>query len=133
MYIFYKLPICSYFFNRQVLANRVYQIRLIRVYTVCYSICIFWTSCPVVKQYCSNFRIIRALSSKFSTYRLCEHTSSESSGTFRQKARSLVPLNGCARTVKICHDGMLEDANSLDVSHYSHFSGVRIFRIFTVD
>ena len=73
-------------------------------------------------------------SSEFGTYRLCEHrrfrrdcadavspeppllahTSSESRGTFRQKARSLAPLNGWACAVKICHDGMLEDTNSLD-------------------
>ena len=45
---------------------------------------------------------------------LLAHTSSESRGTFRQKARSLAQLNcwGCA--VEICHDGMLEDTNSLD-------------------
>ena len=80
-----------------------------------------------------------AASSEFGTYRLCEqrrfrracasvqriravspepsllaHTSSESRGTFRQKARSLAPLNGWACAVKICHDGMLEDTNSLD-------------------
>ena len=41
---------------------------------------------------------------------LLTHTSSESRGTFRQKA----PLNGWACAVKICHDGMLEDTNSLD-------------------
>ena len=40
---------------------------------------------------------------------LLAHTSSESRGTFRQKARSLAPLNGLACAVKICHDGMLED------------------------
>ena len=45
---------------------------------------------------------------------LLAHTGSESRGTFRQKARSLAPLNGWACTVKICHDGMLEDTNSLD-------------------
>ena len=45
---------------------------------------------------------------------LLAHTSIESRGTFRQKARSLAPLNGWACTVKICHDGMLEDTNSLD-------------------
>ena len=38
---------------------------------------------------------------------LLAHTSSESRGTFRQKARSLAPLNGWACAVKICHDGML--------------------------
>ena len=45
---------------------------------------------------------------------LLAHTSCESRGTFRQKARSLAPLNGWACAVKICHDGMLEDTNSLD-------------------
>ena len=45
---------------------------------------------------------------------LLTHTSSESRGTFRQKASSLAPLNGWACAVKICHDGMLEDTNSLD-------------------
>ena len=45
---------------------------------------------------------------------LLAHTSSESRGTFKQKARSLAPLNGWACAVKICHDGMLEDTNSLD-------------------
>ena len=48
---------------------------------------------------------------------LLAHTSSESRGTFRQKARSLTPLNGWACAVKICHDGMLEDTNSLDGAH----------------
>ena len=47
---------------------------------------------------------------------LLAHTGNESRGTFRQKARSLAPLNGWA-WVKICHDGMLEDTNSLDVAH----------------
>ena len=45
---------------------------------------------------------------------LLAHTSNESRGTFRQKARSLAPLNGWACAVTICHDGMLEDTNSLD-------------------
>ena len=44
---------------------------------------------------------------------LLAHTSSESRGTFRQKTRSLAPLNGWACAVKVCHDGMLEDTNSL--------------------
>ena len=48
---------------------------------------------------------------------LLAHTSSESRGTFRQKIRSLAPLNGWACAVKICHDGMLEDTNSLDGAH----------------
>ena len=45
---------------------------------------------------------------------LLTHTSSESRGTFRQKAKSLAPLNGWACAVKICHDRMLDDTNSLD-------------------
>ena len=52
---------------------------------------------------------------------LLAHTSSESRGTFRQKARSLAPLNGWACAVKICHDGMLEDTNSLDTAQLIFF------------
>ena len=48
---------------------------------------------------------------------LLAHTSSESRGTFRQKTRSLAPLNGWACAVEICHDGMVEDTNSFDASH----------------
>ena len=51
---------------------------------------------------------------------LLAYTSSESRGTFRQKARSLAPLNGWACAVKICHDGMLEDTNSLDGAQMVH-------------
>ena len=54
---------------------------------------------------------IRAVSPEPS---LLAHTSSESRGTVWQKARSLAPLNGWACAVEICHDGMLEDTNSLD-------------------
>ena len=50
---------------------------------------------------------------------LLAYTSSKSRGTFRQKARSLAPLNGLACAVKICHDGMLEDTNSLDGAQIS--------------
>ena len=57
---------------------------------------------------------IRAVSPEPS---LLAHTSSESRGTFRKKARSLTLLNGWACAVKICHDGMLEDTNSLDAAH----------------
>ena len=60
---------------------------------------------------------IRAVSPEPS---LLAHTSGESRGTFRQKARSLAPLNGWACAVKICHDGMLEDTNSLDGAHMVH-------------
>ena len=58
---------------------------------------------------------IRAVSPEPS---LLAHTSSESRGTFRRKARSLAPLNGWACAVKVCHDGMLEDTNSLDSAHF---------------
>ena len=57
---------------------------------------------------------IRAVSPEPS---LLAHTSLESRRTFRQKARSLAPLNGRACAVKVCHDGMLEDTNSLDGAH----------------
>ena len=51
---------------------------------------------------------------------LLAHTSSVSRATFRRKARSLPPLNGWACAVKICHEGMLEDTNSLDAAHIMH-------------
>ena len=57
---------------------------------------------------------------------LLAHTSIESRGTFRQKARSLAPLNGWACAVKICLDGMLEDTNSLDGAHISSFGRLRM-------
>ena len=57
---------------------------------------------------------IRAVSPEPS---LLAHKSSESRGTFRQKARPIAPLNGWACAVKVCHDGMLEDTNSLDGAH----------------
>ena len=46
-------------------------------------------------------------------------SSSELRGTLRQKAKSLAPLNGWVCTVKMCHDGMLEDTNSLDRAHFT--------------
>ena len=49
---------------------------------------------------------------------LLAQTSNESRGTFRQKARSLVPLNGRACAVKYFHDGMLKDTNSLDAAQF---------------
>ena len=57
---------------------------------------------------------------------LLAQTSRESRGIFRQKARSLAPLNRWTCAVKICHDEMLEDTNSLDASRmvklqYSNF------------
>ena len=61
---------------------------------------------------------------------LLAHTSSESRGTFRQKARSLAPLNGWACAVKICQDGMLEDTNLLDAAHLSLLSKDSFFQNF---
>ena len=57
---------------------------------------------------------IRAVSPEPS---LLAHTSSESRGTFRQKARSQASLNGWTCSVKICQDRMLEDTNSVDGAH----------------
>ena len=59
---------------------------------------------------------------------LLAHTSSESRRTFRQKARSLAPLNRWACAVKICHDGMLEDTNSLDSAHMISINPILKFR-----
>ena len=55
------------------------------------------------------------------------HTSSKSKGTCRQKARSLAPLNGWACAVEICHDGMLEDTNSLDAAQFTSRRLVQVF------
>ena len=60
---------------------------------------------------------------------LLAHTSSESRGTFRQKATSLAPMNGWACAVKICHDGMLEDTNSLDGAHIVYAINLCVARI----
>ena len=38
-----------------------YRSSLIRVYTVCHSICTFWKHYPMVKPRCSNFRVITAV------------------------------------------------------------------------
>ena len=67
---------------------------------------------------------IRAVSPEPS---LLAHTSSESRGTFRQKARSLAPLNGWACAVEIYHVGMLEDTNSLDGAQISKDSDCFMF------
>ena len=61
---------------------------------------------------------------------LLAYTGSESRGTFRQKARSLAPLNGWACAVKICHDGMLEDTNTLDGAHMSLIARKPVFWVF---
>ena len=99
-----------------------------------YAINIIWTANLVLITYASSEGSgelrIRAVSPEPS---LLAHTSSESRGTFRQKARSLAPLNGWACAVKICNDGMLEDTNSLDGAHIvllpSHHQ-IQISRVF---
>ena len=63
---------------------------------------------------------------------LLAHTSSESRGTFRQKARSLAPLNGWACAVKICNDGMLEDTHSLDGADMYMFRGFWLHRFYGI-
>ena len=75
-----------------------------------------WYLSPMLAAKVQASLRIRAVSPK---PLLLAHTSSESRGTFRQKARSLAPLNGWACAVKICHDGMIEDTNSLDGAHWS--------------
>ena len=62
---------------------------------------------------------------------LLDHTSIESRGTFRQKVRSLAPLNGWACAVKICHDGMLEDTNSLDAAQSGLLIPLNFLNIWT--
>ena len=50
------------FSDRQVWANSVDPDQsLIKVYTVCNSVYVFWANSYVVKQFCSNFRIITAI------------------------------------------------------------------------
>ena len=58
------------FSDRQVWANSVDPDQtpsLIRVYTVCHSVCIFWARYSMVEPHCSNFRIITA------TFRVSEY------------------------------------------------------------
>ena len=63
---------------------------------------------------------------------LLAHTSNESRGTFRQKARSLAPLNGWACAIKIFHDGMLEDTNSLDAAQMQCTQMLRVTTFITI-
>ena len=72
---------------------------------------------------------IRAVSPEPS---LLAHTSSESRGTFRQKTRSLAPLNGWACAVKICHDGMLEDTKSLDAAQLVKNLVLNLYKMYCV-
>ena len=91
------------------------------MYVLCMQMLLYYNQMDLVKRiwYLSPMRAakvqaslrIRAVSPEPS---LLAHTSSESRGTFTQKARSLAPLIGWACAVKICHDGMVEDTNSLD-------------------
>ena len=90
-----------------------------RVNLICHYMCHIFSCYQMdrVKRiwYLSHMRAAKVQASLVSPEpSLLAHTSSESSGTFRQKARSLAPLNGWASAVKICHNGMLEDTNSLD-------------------
>ena len=91
---------------------------------------IVWIFYNLKRQRSCRFYIWTA-SSEFGTYRLCEQrrfrracASAQSRQNLRcsliqavSQARSLAPLNGWACAVKIYHDGMLEDTNSLDGAH----------------
>ena len=84
---------------------------------------IIWNSYFQAPVTASVTFIIWTASSEFGTYRprslarTSAARSYKSRGTFGQKARSLAPLNGWACAVKIYHDGMLKDTNSLDGAH----------------
>ena len=41
--------------------STLFRSSLIRVYTVCHSICIFWTHSCMAKPHCSNFRLTTAI------------------------------------------------------------------------
>ena len=96
----------EYYFCKTAPCKTIYMIRVKRI----------WYLLPMRAAKVQASLRIRAVSPE---PLLLDHTStcSESRGTFRQKARSLAPLNGWACAVKICHDGMLEDTNSLDAPH----------------
>ena len=64
---------------------------------------------------------------------LIAYASSESRGNFRQKARSLAPLNGWACAVKICDDGMLEDTNSIDGAHINPYLSNELVHPYRLD
>ena len=90
-------------------------------WTVTLSLGFSWLDCNKSKILlwiadCKRFKIKLSnwtASSEFGTYRLCEQR--RFSGL-----RILVPLNGWACAVKICHDGMLKDTNSLDGAQFEN-------------
>ena len=96
--------------------NRIIQNLFLYLFTPVYNLLEFISLFIIFFIYMFN-NIIWAASSESPEPPLLAHTSSESRGTFRQKARSRAPLNGWACAVKICHDRMLEDINSLDAAH----------------
>ena len=57
------------FSDRHVWTNSV-DPDLIRVYTVCHSVCMFWTPYSMLKPNCSNLRIITVNYSGFSGVRI---------------------------------------------------------------
>ena len=106
---FYLLFFCLFAAERIILLEKkeIYNLYLDRVMRI-------WYLSPMRAAKVQASLRIHAVSPEHS---LLAHTSRESRGTFRQKARSLAALNGWACAVKICHDGMLEDTNSLDGVH----------------
>ena len=112
----FKSIICSLLINLSSLSSVFYKC-FIQIYYLDRVKRIWYLSPMRAAKVQASLRI-RAVSPEPS---LLAHTSSESRGTFRQKARSLAPLNGWACAVKICHGGMLEDTNSLDGAHLFSF------------
>ena len=107
MWLFYLFECIFYYQNKKgciLLYHSFYMDRVKRI----------WYLSPMRAAKVQASLRIRAVSPEPP---LLAHTSSESSETFRQKARSLAPLNGWACAIKMCHDGMLEDTNSLDGAH----------------
>ena len=66
------------FLDQEALGKLRFRSNLIRVYTVCHSVCIFWMHYSKVKPHCSNFRTINFfLESKlFLVYSTCTWGSS---------------------------------------------------------
>ena len=113
-----KLRNITVLLNSAKLPNR-YWAKTKRLQTTHY----FYKYMDRVKRiwYLSSMRAAKVQASSLARTSLLAHRSSESRGTFRQKVRSLAPVNGWACAVKICHDGILEDTNSLDGAHiYRH-------------
>ena len=92
LYLVLRVSLCGFVFIGLKQLLHIYMDRVKRI----------WYLSPMRAAKVQASLRIRAVSPEPS---LLAHTSSESRGTFRQKARSLAPLNGWACAVKVCHDG----------------------------